>query len=135
MNHWLVKTEPEAFSWDDLVAQQQATWDGVRNYTARNHLKSMELHDAILIYHSVTDKAVVGIARLVTPAYPDPTIDDERWVAVDIVPVTKFPKKVTLAQIKAEPELADLPLIKQSRLSVMPLSEAAFALIVKMGGL
>jgi predicted RNA-binding protein with PUA-like domain len=133
MQYWLVKTEPEAFSWQDLVAQKRAVWDGVRNYTARNNLKAMALNDIVLIYHSVTDKCVVGFGRVDALAYPDPTTDDERWVAVDIVPVAELPKPVTLAQIKAEPALADLPLIKQSRLSVMPVSEDAFKCILEMG--
>ncbi len=135
MQYWLVKTEPEAFSWQDLVTQQQAMWDGVRNYTARNNLRAMEVNDLVLIYHSITDKCIVGFGRIATSAYPDPTIADARWVAVDIVPVTALPTHVTLAQIKAEPELETLPLIKQSRLSVMSVSEEAFQLILKMGGL
>lgn len=135
MQYWLLKTEPETFSWQDFVNEQHATWDGVRNYTARNNLKAMEVHDVVLIYHSVTDKCVVGLGRVVTSAYPDPTIDDARWVAVDLVPVTALPTHVTLAQIKATPELSDMPLIKQSRLSVMPVSEAAFKIITKLGGL
>jgi len=135
MQYWLVKTEPEAFSWQDLVEQQQATWDGVRNYTARNNLKAMQQDDLVLIYHSITDKCVVGFGRVVTEAYPDPTIDDERWVAVDIVPVAALPTAVSLATIKAEPQLETLPLIKQSRLSVMLVGKEAFDCILKLGGL
>jgi predicted RNA-binding protein with PUA-like domain len=135
MQYWLVKTEPDAFSWQDMVTQKKAVWDGVRNYTARNHLKTMQIDDLVLIYHSVVGKEVVGFGRIVTTAYPDPTTDDERWVAVEIVPVTALPTPVTLADIKAEPALADLPLIRQSRLSVMPVDESAFKLILQKGGL
>jgi predicted RNA-binding protein with PUA-like domain len=135
MQYWLVKTEPETFSWQDLVTQKKAVWDGVRNYTARNHLKAMQVDDLVLIYHSVTGKEVVGFGRVVTTAYQDPTTDDERWVAVEIIPVTALPTSVSLADIKAEPALADLPLIKQSRLSVMPVDESAFKLILQKGGL
>lgn len=134
MQYWLLKTEPETFSWDDLVAQKQTTWDGVRNYTARNNLKAMEINDLALIYHSVSEKAVVGIARIASLAYPDTTTEDERWVAIDVVPVTALPAPVSLAKIKAEPNLAHLPLIKQSRLSVMAVGKEDFDYILEMGG-
>ncbi len=133
MKYWLVKSEPNAYSWDDFVKLGRDHWDGVRNYQARNNLKLMEEGDEVLFYHSVNDKQVVGIARVVREHYPDPTTDDDRWVVVDLVPVRALDHPVTLAQIKAEPKLEGLALIRNSRLSVMPVSKEHFDIIVKMG--
>ena len=124
MNYWLVKQEPEAYSFDDLVTDGRTDWTGVRNFQARNNLQEMKKGDKVLFYHSVSEKAVVGVAKVSKTAFPDPT--DEKWIAVEIEPVKKFKKPVSLAEIKANKALDQLPLIKQSRLSVMPLSADAF---------
>jgi predicted RNA-binding protein with PUA-like domain len=123
--HWLVKTEPETFAWETLVRDGRACWDGVRNFTARNHLRAMRAGDTVLVYHSGDARAVVGIARVSREAYPDPTTDDERWTAVDVVPVRPLPRPVALAEIRAERALSALPLLRQPRLSVMPLPASA----------
>lgn len=130
MDYWLVKSEPEAYSWDTFVKLGQDHWDGVRNYQARNNLKLMKVGDEVLFYHSGVEKQVIGIAKVVKEWYPDPTIDDERWVVVDLVPVKKLNKPVTLAEIKIEKKLEGLPLIKNSRLSVMPVSKNHYQLII-----
>jgi predicted RNA-binding protein with PUA-like domain len=130
MNHWLVKSEPFKYSWDDFVNQGVGTWDGVRNYQARNNLKSMKIDDLVLFYHSNEGVEVVGLAKIVKEAYPDPTIDDDRWVVVDLIPVEKFPKTVTLKQIKADERLKDISLIKQSRLSVGHIKPEEFDIII-----
>lgn len=130
MDYWLVKSEPEAYSWDTFVKLGQDHWDGVRNYQARNNLKLMKVGDEVLFYHSGVEKQVIGIAKVVKEWYPDPTIDDERWVVVDLVPVKKLNKPVTLAEIKVEEKLKGLPLIKNSRLSVMPVSKNHYQLII-----
>lgn len=132
MNYWLVKSEPSVYSWRDFVKKGRDHWDGVRNYQARNHLRNMQPGDQVLFYHSVKEKAVVGIASVVSESYPDPTANDERWVVVDLEPLQAFEQAVTLEQIKAEPDLAETPLLRQSRLSVMPLSPSAFNKIVKL---
>ncbi|MGD1843710.1 MAG: EVE domain-containing protein [Thermonemataceae bacterium] len=126
MNYWLVKSEPYKYSWDDLTRDKQTFWDGVRNYQARNNLKAMQKGDLLLYYHSNKGKEIVGIAKVIKEAYQDPTTDDERWVAVDIQPERALKKPVTLAEIKATPSLAEIALIKQSRLSVMPIKEKEF---------
>ena len=131
--HWLVKQEPTAYSWDRLVHDRRTSWDGVRNYQARNNLKAMRAGDRVLFYHSVEGQAVVGIAEIVREAYQDPTTKDERWVAVDLVPVKPLARPVTLDAIKATASLKEIPLLRQSRLSVMPLEKAAFDTIVAMG--
>lgn len=130
MNYWLVKTEPETYSWFDFVKLGRDRWDGVRNYQARNNLKLMQQGDQVLFYHSVNDKEVVGIAKVVREYYPDPTVEDDRWVAVDLEPVHKLDKPVTLAQIKADERLEGLALIKNSRLSVMPVLRDHFDIIL-----
>ncbi len=130
MNYWLVKQEPEAYSFDDLVTDGRTDWTGVRNFQARNNLQEMKKGDKVLFYHSVSEKAVVGVAKVSKTAFPDPT--DEKWIAVEIEPVKKFKKPVSLAEIKANKALDQLPLIKQSRLSVMPLSADAFEEILSM---
>jgi len=131
--YWLVKQEPTKYSWDDLVRDERTSWDGVRNYQARNNLQAMKAGDRVLFYHSVVGQEVVGIAEVVRPAYPDPTTPDERWVVVDLAPVKALKKPVTLEAVKGVPALKDIALLRQSRLSVMPLEKAAFDAIVKMG--
>lgn len=130
MNYWLVKTEPGTYSWNDFVKLGRDKWDGVRNYQARNNLKLMRLDDEVLFYHSVNDKEVVGIAKVVREYYPDPTVDDDRWVVVDLSPVRKLDKPVTLAQIKEYERLEGLELIKNSRLSVMPVLRDHYDIIL-----
>ncbi len=130
MNYWLIKSEPGAYSWDDFVKLGRDHWDGVRNYQARNNMKSMKVGDEALFYHSVNEKQVVGIAKVVKEYYQDPTTDDDRWVVVDLVPVRKLEKPVTLAQIKADENLEGMALIKNSRLSVMPVSEVHYQVIL-----
>lgn len=131
--YWLVKTEPEAYAWETFVRDGETTWDGVRNYQARNHLKSMRPGDAVLFYASVTTKAVLGTARVAQTAFPDPTAKEGDWVAVRLCVGETFSSPVGLAQIKAEPALSEIALLRQSRLSVMPLTKAEFAKIVQMG--
>ncbi len=133
MNYWLIKSEPETFSWQDLVKKGTACWDGVRSYAARNNLKAMKKDDQALFYHSVIGTCVVGIAKVSREFYPDPTIDDERWVAVDVVPYKELKKPVPLSLIKETTELKNIYLVRQGRLSVMPLKKEEFDLIVKMG--
>ena len=132
MNYWLVKSEPSEYSYDDLVKDGSTYWDGVRNYAARNNLKSMQKGDSVLFYHSVNEKAVVGISKVVKEYYQDPTTEDERWVVVDLAAKKKLKKPVTLAEIKADPSLSEIALVRQSRLSVMPLDKAAFDRILEM---
>lgn len=134
MNFWLVKSEPDHYGWHHFIAQERAVWDGVRNYQARNNLKTMQVGDQVLFYHSLTNPGVVGLAKVVREAYQDPTVpDDTRWVVVELEPVMALEIPVSLAQIKAEPLLANLSLIRQSRLSVMPVRPDEFELILKMG--
>lgn len=130
--YWLVKSEPEAYSWSDLVRDRTTAWTGVRNYAARLHLNAMQPGDRVLFYESVTTKAVVGVAEVTKPAFPDSTADEPGWVAVELRAVEPLPAPVTLEQIKAQPALATIPLIRQSRLSVMPLTAAAYKLILKL---
>lgn len=130
MNYWLVKSEPFKYSWDDFVNQGTGVWDGVRNYQARNNLKAMKEGDLVLFYHSNEGMEVVGIAKIVKEAYQDPTTDDKNWVVVDLVPVQKLPKTVTLKQMKADERLKDLSLIKQSRLSVTHIKPEEFDIIL-----
>jgi len=133
MNYWLVKQEPSAYSWDDLVKEKVTDWTGVRNAQARNNLAAMKVRDKVLFYHSVHGKAVVGVAKVVKSAYPDPTADDPKWICVDLAPVKAVKNPVTLDQIKADPQLKDIPLVRQSRLSVMPLEKEAFDRILELG--
>ena len=133
MNYWLVKSEPGAYSWDDFVKLGRDHWDGVRNYQARNNMKLMKIGDEVLFYHSVHEKHVVGIAKVVKEFYQDPTTDDDRWVVVDLVPVRKLEHPVTLAQIKADEKLEGFALIRNSRLSVMPVANEHYKLIIKKG--
>lgn len=133
MNYWLMKSEPGAYSWSDLVNDGRTHWDGVRNYQARNNLKAMKAGDLALYYHSVNEKCVIGIAKVVKEYYQDPTTDDERWVVVDIEPVEKLIRPVTLAEIKAERHLEQMVLVRNSRLSVQPVKKEEFDTIVGMG--
>lgn len=130
MNYWIVKSEPFKYSWDDFVQEKRGMWDGVRSYQARNNLQAMKLDDLVLFYHSNQGKEVVGLAKIVKEHYPDPTTEDERWVVVDLVPIERFPKTVTLAQIKADERLQNLSLVRQSRLSVLPIRAEEFDIIV-----
>jgi predicted RNA-binding protein with PUA-like domain len=129
---WLVKSDPDSYGWSELVKEGVARWDGVRNPEARNHLSKMRPGERVLFYHSGADKAVVGIARVTTAAYPEPGADDPRWLAVDLEPVKKLASPVTLAAIKAERSLARIPLVTRSRLSVMPIEAAAFEKILSL---
>lgn len=131
--YWLVKSEPFKYSWDELVKDGRTYWDGVRNAAARNNLAAMKVGDLALYYHSNEGKEVVGVARVVKEAYPDPTASDPRWVVVDLVPEVEVERPVSLAEIKGDPKLADIPLVRQSRLSVMPLPRAAFERILRLG--
>lgn len=130
MKYWLVKQEPEAYSFDDFLKDGKTDWTGVRNFQARNNLKTMKSGDKVLFYHSVSEKSVVGLAEVSREEFPDPT--DEKWVAVELKPVEKFSRSVSLDRIKTEEGLQNIALIKQSRLSVMPLSEGEFDLILKL---
>ncbi len=131
--HWLVKSEPFKYSWDDLVKDGSTYWDGVRNYQARNNLREMKVGDHVLYYHSNEGKEVVGIAKVTRSAYQDPTTDDDRWVVVDVAPVKPLKVPVTLAQIKADPKLRQMPLVTHSRLSVMPIEKSDFERILELG--
>ena len=134
MQYWLVKSEPETYGWGNLVKEGKTIWDGVRNYAARNFLGEMKRGDLVLFYHSVTEKAVVGIAKVEKEAFPDPSIpEDPRWLSVELVPFRDFKDTVTLSQIKADPRLQNVPLIRQSRWSVMPLKPEEFEVILALG--
>ncbi|HXH17743.1 MAG TPA: EVE domain-containing protein [Chitinophagales bacterium] len=133
MNYWLVKSDPEEYGWNELVRDKSTAWTGVRNFIARNNLKMMKNGDQVLFYHSQTDKAVVGIAKVVKEHYPDPTAaKGEPWVAVDLAPLKALPKPVTLQQIKADKRLSDIHLVRQARLSVMPLKKQEFDIILSL---
>jgi predicted RNA-binding protein with PUA-like domain len=133
MNYWLVKSEPVKYSWDTFVKDGKAVWDGVRNFQARNSLQAMKTDDLVLYYHSNEGKAVVGIAKVIKESYPDPTIDDPTWVVVDLAPVQALDQAVTLEQIKKDERLQNIGLIRQMRLSVMPLKPEEFDVIVGLG--
>ena len=128
-HHWLVKSEPGAYSWDAFVKDGRTAWTGVRNFQARNNLRAMKTGDLVLFYHSVTSPSVIGIAQVEREAYPDPTAREGDWSCVDLVPVKPLPSPVTLAEIKADPILAEIALIRQSRLSVMPITAKEYARI------
>ena len=133
MQYWLVKQEPEDYSWSDLEKDGRTAWTGVRNFQARNNLRKMKKGDLVLFYHSVTDKQVVGVAKVDKEAYPDPTAKEGDWSVVDLVPNKALSQPVALDTIKSDSQLADIPLIRQSRLSVMPLSATDFRHILKLG--
>src|SRR5256885_2521672 len=128
-SYWLAKQEPSDYSWDDFVKDEATSWTGVRNFAARNNLRRMAKGDHVLFYHSGENKAVVGIAKVTRTAYKDATAKDEDWSAVDLAPVKPLPRPVTLAEIKAKPALKNIALVRQSRLSVMPLTPKDFETI------
>ncbi|MBO9506657.1 EVE domain-containing protein [Thalassospira sp. A3_1] len=134
MAHWLIKTEPGSWSWDDQVRKGVEGWDGVRNHQAAKNLKTMQIGDLAFFYHSVNEKRIVGIVEVVRDAYPDPTDATGKFVQVDFKTVKPVPRPVTLADIKADPRFAELPLLRQSRLSVMPIDDASWKAICEMGG-
>lgn len=133
MQYWLVKSEPSAYAWTDLVRDGRTAWTGVRNYTARNNLRAMRVGDEVFFYHSVEGKSIVGLATVTKTAFPDPTTKEDAWVAVELAPLKALGTPVTLEQIKAEPRLKEIGLVRQGRLSVMPLQPAEAALIKKLG--
>ena len=133
-NYWLVKQEPEAYSWQTFVQDGRTAWTGVRNFQARNNLRSMKRGDLVLFYHSVSQKCIVGIACVQREAYADPTADEGDWACVDLAPVKPFKSPVTLEAIKSDKLLRDMPLVKQSRLSVTPMTEAQFQRVLALGG-
>jgi predicted RNA-binding protein with PUA-like domain len=136
MAFWLVKSEPDAYSWDQQVADQVTPWTGVRNHSAKLNLQAMRVGDRAFFYHSNIGKEVVGVVEVVREAYPDPTAEEgSPWVCVDMKAVSPMPKPVTLAAIKAEPSLAEIALVRLSRLSVQPISAAEWKTICRMGGL
>ena len=132
MNYWLIKSEPNAYSWDDLVKLGRDHWDGVRNYAARKHMKDMKVGDLALFYHSVKEKRIVGIAECVKEYYQDPTTDDDRWVVVDFVPKEALKRPVSLEEIKADKRLSEMVLLKISRLSVQPVRKEEFDVIMEL---
>lgn len=131
MNYWLIKSEPNTYSWDDLVRKGRDHWDGVRNFKARNNIKQMKVGDWCLFYHSVNEKAIIGIVEVVKEYYKDPTTDDHRWYVMDVVPVRKLKRPVTLAEVKADERLSEMQLVKYSRLSVQSVSEGEFGIIME----
>jgi predicted RNA-binding protein with PUA-like domain len=133
MNYWLVKSEPNKYAFEQLLKDKSTSWDGVRNYQARNNLKAMKKGDLLLYYHSNEGKEVVGIAKVIKEFYQDPTTDDTNWVVVDIAPVKKLKTPIGLHQIKADKRLKDMLIIKLSRLSVIPVKREEFDLIVELG--
>jgi predicted RNA-binding protein with PUA-like domain len=132
MNYWLVKTEPDTYSWDDLVKEKKGVWDGVRNFQARTHLKSMKKGDTVFIYHTGDEKSVIGIAKVAGEPYPEPK--DKDWTAVDLTPEKKLKNPVSLSQIKADKRLANMVLVRASRLSVQPVKPEEFNLIITLSG-
>ena len=134
MNYWLLKTEPETFSYDDLLREGQSHWDGVRSYAARNNLKTMAVGDRALIYYSGKDRAVIGVGSIAASAYQDPTTEDQNWVAVGVKPDFLFARHISLDEIKHDPKLAEMVLLRISRLSVQPVTAAEFEHILNLGG-
>ena len=132
INYWLLKSEPDAWSWDNQVREGASMWEGVRNYQARNNLKEMEKNDLCFFYHSVKEKSIVGIVKVVKEYYPDPTDKTDRFVVIDVKATKKLKNPVSLDQIKENSKLQDIALVKQSRLSVMPLKKTEWDIIIKM---
>ena len=130
MNYWLVKTEPDSYSWDDLLKDKKTVWDGVRNFQARSNMKKMEKGDNVFVYHTGDEKAIVGIAQVSKSAYPDPK--DAEWIAVELTGQKPLKKPVSLAQIKSDKRLSDMVLVRASRLSVQPVRSTEYDLIVKL---
>ena len=133
MHYWIIKTEPSTYSWDKFVAEGKSMWDGVRNYQARNNMMAMKEGDLVLFYHSNEGKEIVGMAKVTKEHYPDPTTDDPRWVVVELEPVQQFKKPVTLAMLKADERFAHVSLVRQGRLSVLPIKREEFDLILGLG--
>jgi len=133
MQFWLVKQEPSKYSWEEFLKDKGTYWDGVRNYQARNNLQAMKKGDQVFFYHSVVGKQIMGIAKVSRESYPDPTTDDPAWVVVDLKPIKSLKVPVTLEQIKSHPKLKEISLIKQSRLSVMPLTQSEYKIILGLG--
>ena len=134
MNYWLVKAEPDEYAWEDLIEDGTVGWTGIRNFQARNNLKAMKKNDKVLFYHAKVGLCVVGIAKVVAEHYPEPgTKEEDDWVAVDLSPVRPLKTPVTIARIKTEPILRNIPLVRNARLGVMPLDKKAFDRIVNMG--
>ena len=134
MAHWLVKSEPSAYSWEQFEKDKQTFWNGVRNYGARNNLRAMKKGEEIFFYHSNEGMEIVGIAQVVREAYQDPTTEEDAWVVVDLKPVRQLINPVSLAQVKAEPRLADMALVRLSRLSVTPVTDKEWAVVLEMSG-
>ena len=132
MKYWLLKTEPSTWSFGDQLKEKKTMWDGVRNYQARNYMMKMKINDLCFFYHSVKEKQIMGIVKIIKKFYPDPTDSTKKFVAVDVEYLSSFNKPVTLAQIKSEKKLSEMPLLKQSRLSVMPIDTKSWNLICKM---
>jgi predicted RNA-binding protein with PUA-like domain len=135
MAHWLIKSEPEVYSWDQLNKDKHTRWDGIRNYAARLHLRTMKKGDSVFFYHSNTGTEIVGIASVTKEAYPDPTSSDPAWFAVDIKPLKKLKQPVGLDQIKKEKKLAGMALVRIGRLSVQPVTDEEWEIVMKMGGM
>jgi predicted RNA-binding protein with PUA-like domain len=135
MAYWLVKSEPDAYSWQQLIKDKETSWDGVRNYAARGHLKNMKKGDEVFYYHSNEGTDIVGIAKVAKEFYQDPTTDDDRWVSVALKPVKAIKKPVTLAQIKADKRLQNMALVRIGRLSVQPVTEEEWNIVLEMGGM
>ena len=131
--YWLVKSEPFKYSWDQLVKDGSTYWDGVRNYEARNNLRAMKKGDLALYYHSNEGKEVVGVAKVTREAYPDPTTKDDAWVVVDVAPLKALSRPVPLSEIKTEPALSEMALLRRSRLSVVPVAKPEFDRVLRMG--
>ncbi len=134
MAYWLAKSEPSTYSWEELVKEKQTCWSGVRNYAARLHLRAMKKDDEVFFYHSNEGTNIVGISKVAKEFYQDPTTNDERWVAVDLKPVKKLKTPVTLAQIKADKRLSNMALVRLGRLSVQPVTEEEWKLVMEMAG-
>lgn len=134
MAYWLAKSEPSTYSWDDLVKEKQTVWSGVRNYAARLHLRGMKKGEEVFFYHSNEGTDIVGIAKVAREAYQDPTTDDERWVAVDLKPVRKLKKPVPLDMIKKDKRLANMALVRIGRLSVQPVTDEEWKVILELAG-
>ena len=134
MAYWLAKSEPSTYSWDDLVKEKQTCWSGIRNYAARIHMRNMKKGDEVFFFFSNEGVEIVGIAKVIKEAYPDPTTDDDRWVAVDLKPVRKLKNPVTLDAIKKETRLKEMALVRISRLSLQPVSDEEWEIVMKMAG-
>ncbi len=132
---WLVKTDPDTYSWDNLVRDGKTIWDGVRNFQARNYIEKMKVGDKLFVYHSQNDKAIMGIAEVIRESFPDPTTDEPSWLAVEVIPLKKLVRPVTLTQLKEHSEFSSFPLIRQSRLSVMPVEKEEFRKICLLGNI